>query len=224
MPTDHSDYIHRQARMDAQYQAACKKLSPEQCAAMERSGVRGEADMTGLLGLKSSKLGVDKDAAEIGVNSITASVTVDFAAVVDTARDLLREHLGLSAELATKIDAWHKDRVKHENDQQRARLLFRMIGMLLMPGNVMLRVHALAHASRMSKEFELRSLRHSAEICNVTVEAVRKVAWKWVALLGFPPLEGAKSEEAKRKYSEDKKSNHWRKQKVCKGQLLTKKH
>jgi len=99
-----------------------------------------------------------------------------------------------------------------------------MIGLLLMPGNVMLRVHALAHASRMSKEFDLRSLRHSSEICKVTVEAVRKIAWKWVALLGFPPLEGAKSEEAKKKYSEDKKKNHWRKQKVCKGQSLVKKN
>ena len=218
------DYIIRQKSMDAEYRQAFNILSPELRAAMERSGIKAEADVTGLLGLRGSKLSVEKDAAEIAENSIEASVIVDMAAHVDTVPDLLREQFGFTTEMANKIHAWHNARVQHEVDQQRARLLFRMVGLLLMPGNVMLRVHALAHASRMSKEFELRSLRHSAQICNVTVEAVRKVAWKWVELLGFPPLEGAKSETAKKKYSEDKKTNHWRNQKVCKGQLLTKKH
>jgi hypothetical protein len=48
---------------------------------------------------------------------------------------------------------------------------------------------------------------------------MRRVAWKWVEQLGLPPLEGAKSEEAREAYSKDKKSNHWRTKKCTLPQL-----
>jgi len=87
-------YIERQKAMDAQYRKAFEDLTPEQRVAMERGGVKGVADMTGLLGLGGSKLAVEKDAAKIAENSIAASVSVDMAAKVDTVPDLLRGNSG----------------------------------------------------------------------------------------------------------------------------------
>jgi hypothetical protein len=98
--------------------------------------------------------------------------------------------------------------------------LNRVIGFFLQPGNLLVRAHALAHAARMAAISGLRSLRHSSEVCKVSVEAVRKVAWKWVELLKLPPLEGAKSDQAREKYRQDKQTNHWRSQ-TCSAENLS---
>jgi len=99
------DYISRQKAMDAQYRKAFENLTPEQRAAMERGGVKGEADMTGLIGLRGSKLAVEKDAAEMAENSITASVTVDMAARVDIRKQLKRLSAAVRNIRVTKVSA-----------------------------------------------------------------------------------------------------------------------
>jgi hypothetical protein len=139
----------------------------------------------------------------------------DMAAAVDTVTDQLQEEFDLTRVQAVRIAAWHTAHVSTEVQRQIALLLLRIIGFFMLPGNLLIRAHALAHAARMATMNGFKSLRDSAGACGVSVEAIRKIAWKWVAMLGLPPLDGAKSTEARAKYSADKKTNHWRHQK-CK--------
>ncbi len=181
-------------------------------------------------------VGRREDAGEMAEHHADFRSNPDIAAAVDSLADQLREQFGLTSPAAAqfgisgaqldaflrfqlrqceRIAAWHEEQVRLENQRQAAMTLGRVVGFLLLPGNLRLRAHGLAHAARMAKRNGLTSLRASAIACGVTQTAMCNVAWKCVELLGLPPLEGAKSGEAKEKYRNDKKTNHWRTQK-CK--------
>lgn len=152
----------------------------------------------------------DDDAAVLFENSAAHSTPELATAAADRLPDLLAEKFALTSEQARGIVEWHQERLKAEVAQETSTVLQRVIGFFLLADNAKLAAHALAHAARMAKLTGFSSLRKSAEAIGVSPEGIRKVAWKWVELLGLPPLEGAKSAEARAAYSEDKKTNHWR--------------
>ena len=235
MNADFSDYTGRQSARDAEYLAAWEKLTPEERAAMAAAGVRGPhcahssksvRCRFAAAGMKATdddgagreSLGGSDDATSLYNNSAALSMRVVTASELP---EELAERFGMvlpERERAAFI-VWHAQQVWEEVQRENAVLLRRLIGLFLEPGNLRIRVHALAHAARMAVAMGIRSMRHSAEMIRedgeeATVESVRKVAWRWVTLLDLPPLEGAKSDEAREAYRKDKLSNkHWRKQK-----------
>ncbi len=221
------DYEARRRAMDREYQEAWAKLSPAMLAKMARMGINGGKD-----GGPGPLEPVDReeaerdlcredDAAVLFENSTRMSTLVDFAGEVDRLPWLLRETFGLDEEQAEGLAAWHLATVERQVKMELSLKLNRVIGFFLQPGNLLVRAHALAHAARMAAISGLNSLRHSSKICGVSVEAVRKVAWRWVELLELPALEGAKSAEAKEKYRQDKLDNHWRSQ-TCDAESMEK--
>ncbi len=219
------DYSERQYQRDAEYLEACDawiaNASSREIEKMKELGLAHTNPKTGQLvladvaGKPSNDVCCDGDAAQLFENSLRSAEWSDVSVAVDKLPDLLAEQFGLSPEKARALADWHANRVNAEVSRETALQLNRVIGFYLQPGNIKVRTHALAHAARMAALSGLRSLRHSAQLCEVSVEAIRKVAWRWVELLELPPLEGSKSAEACKRYSEDKMTNHWRKQKVC---------
>jgi len=240
---DSSDYALRQKERDAEYSAACrdwvKTAAPEDLEAMRVAGVAREVQhrngkrelvaedrdevATGRMDGDRVFLGREDDlmVALERWNEAGMFVEVDFAGGADKLPDLLRERFGVTREQADGIAAMVSGLIRREVSAESGLMLRRAIGFFLLPGNLLVRAHALAHAARMAAASGFRSLRHSAQECGVSVEAVRKVAWTWVKVLNLPPLEGAKSDEARARYREDKKTNHWRNQKCKKGSKLT---
>jgi hypothetical protein len=152
----------------------------------------------------------DDDAAVLFENSAILSTPELITVSADKLPNLLAEKFDLTEGQAEGIVAWHQERLKAEIAQETSSILRRVIGFFLLADNAKICAHALAHAARMARLTGFSSLRRSADAIGVSVEGIRKVAWKWVELLGLPPLEGAKSPEAKARYSADKKTNHWR--------------
>lgn len=164
---------------------------------------------------------MDGDAAELFENSTCLSATPDMAASVDKMPDLLAEHFGLNEKQGLGVSLFIARHVKLEVHRATSLMLYRAVGYLLAPGNLLLRAHGMAHAARLAMSWAgIRSLRHSAQIISeklgdkISVEAVRKAALHWIKLLELPPLENAKSDAAKESYRQDKLTNHWR-NKLC---------
>jgi hypothetical protein len=206
------NYDERQRAVDAEYLRAWAALSPAQLAGMKATGVNGPDcghDAAPDRG-RREVVGREDDAG----SERHAGVTVDFAAVVDTRSDRLRERFGLSLVQAKGVSDYIGELIQEELTAQSAQLLARIVGYFLLSSeNLMARAHGLAHAARMSASNGLVSLRHSAKICGCSPEWMRRVAWKWCVTLDLPPLEGAKSPAARAAYSKDKLSNHYRKKK-----------
>ena len=206
------------------YEQECSKflqgMSPEQVAEAKQMGLLHEVHKNGrrtgtyvLADTGREKAGDvcrDDDAAALFENSAVLSTPELITVSADKLADLLAERFDLTAGQAEGIVAWHQERLKVEVAQETSSVLQRVIGFFLLADNAKICAHALAHAARMARLTGFSSLRKSAEAIGVSVEGIRKVAWRWIELLGLPPLEGAKSSEAKARYSEDKKTNHWR--------------
>jgi hypothetical protein len=218
-------YEDQQFQRDQEWRAAWETMAPEQREKLE-SAMAGNSEYpveltsgkvlhetAGERAAQNGRVIVGREGDAVGMCEHHA----DFAQApdlnLDGMPDELREQFGLSDEQARRVANWHSARVNADVQRQVALLFLRIIGFFLLPGNLLVRAHALAHAARMAVSNGFNSLRDSAKACGVSVEAVRKVAWRWVEMLGLPPLEGAKSEAARKKYSEDKIHNHWRHQK-----------
>ena len=237
------DYSLRQKERDAEYVAACKDwvktASSEDLEKAREAGVvrevqhrNGKRELvasahdelaTGRMDGDKVHLGREEDlvVALDRWNEEGMFVEVDFAGRADMLPDLLQERFGVTSEQATGISAMVAGLIRREVSAESGLMLRRAIGFFLLPGNLLVRAHALAHAARMAAASGFRSLRHSAQECGVSPEAVRKVAWTWVKVLNLPPLEGAKSDEARARYRKDKQTNHWRNQKCKTGCKLT---
>ena len=223
------NYVDRQEAEERAYEEACLKwlasMTPaERKKAIEKGVVRvsHEHGKEVLLIAQSPEyigrdVCRDGDAADLFKDTLRLSEPPDTEC--HALPEMLAERFGLDLDQAREIALWHMERVRRQAEAVNSRLLRRVIGYFIQPGNLLIRAHALAHAARMATISGFSSLRQSAEACKVSAEAVRKVAWKWVELLGLPPLDGCKSEEARRRYSEDKKTNHWRHQKCTKEHL-----
>ena len=212
-----NDYSERQRVADAGYREAWKSMPQSTKTELAKAGIVG-ADCGDE---QARRVGLSGDAADLGKNSVLASHEVDFSGAVDKLPDWLMEEFDLTPGQAAGIMEWHEKARAKDEARERSLLLWRMIGFLMQDGNVRIRLHGLAHAARMGRMISvpgfgaLVSLRVSAKVLGVSVEAVRKAAWHWVDLLGLHPLDGAKSEEARESYRRDKQTNHWRSQK-CK--------
>lgn len=211
-----------------QYETECVKMiaamSPEEIERAKSMGLikeeRKHGKKTGRLILSdtgrdnSTDVCKDDDAAVLFENSTVMSVPETVTASTDKLADLLAERFDLTEGQAEGIVAWHAERMKAEVAQETGAVLQRVIGFFLLADNAKMCAHALAHAARMARLTGFSSLRKSAEAIGVSVEGLRKVAWKWIELLKLPPLEGAKSPEARAAYSETQSNKHWRK-KTC---------
>jgi hypothetical protein len=230
------EYELKQARYRAEHASACldwlASSSPEEIQQMMDMGIvrkvrhkNGTEELIAYLSddEPAADLGRAEDLAEMLERWDCEGVSVrqDMAGHIDKLDNWLCEKFGVTPVQAKEIAVWHALAVHRKVRVETALTLRRVIGFFLLPeGSLLVRAHALAHAARMASINGLTSLRHSAELCRVSVEAIRKVAWQWIALLNLPPLEAAKSEEAKERYAEDKKTNHWRTQKCKTGMNL----
>lgn len=219
------DYRITQSRMDREFKAAWDALPPQDRAELEAKmsanreypvlKTRGKvvhetSHAEAAQGLKES-VGRREDAGALAEHHADFREVPDMATAVDHVPDVVRELWTQGGAVA--VAKWHEAQMMEVAARQAASVLGRIVGFFLLPGNLRLRAHGLAHAGRMAKRNGLGSLRDSADACGVTPTAMCNVAWKCVEILGLPPLENAKSEAAKASYRKDKNTNHWRKQK-----------
>lgn len=174
-----------------------------------------------------SAVGRDEDAVEMASRRRDFSTDADMESL-DTHADELMERFGLTAKAAQAIAGECAQKVNRALMEVRAEQLARIVGFLLAGGeNPLAKIHALMHAiPAMARLNNVRSLRHSAEICKaagvkVSVEWISRLRERWCRTLGIPvPPESTKSGEAIAKYSQNAQTNHWRK-KICTTQTTT---
>lgn len=210
-----------------EYAAECERylstLSPEEVERMKAMGLLHQERKNGKptgnwvladTGLQPAKDTCEKDdAATIFGDSTKLSETPDMAREVDRLADMLMERFALDSRRAKRLARLHKGMVQREVRRETSLQLLRVIGFFMLPGNLLIRAHALAHAARMAASSGFTSLRESARATGASVEAIRKVTWKWIELLKLPSLEGAKSAEARESYRNSANTKHWRHQK-----------
>jgi hypothetical protein len=204
-------YEDRQRVRDEEYCKAWEALPPSKREQLLNHGLTADCDRDPAPDRgRREVVGREHDASED--LETHGGVEVDYAEACDSLADKIQQEFGpMSRDQAERIAAFMAERAQAALIEQSSLILARIVGFFLLSSdNLQARAHALAHAARMAARNGLRSLRHSAEVCGVSPEWMRKVAWKWVEQLGLPPLEGAKSEEAREAYSKDKKTNHWR--------------
>jgi hypothetical protein len=176
----------RQGALDRQYVEAFKELPPGLRAQMESLGIKGpcldrEAPEGGRLVIARAG-----DASELYEGRLAERV--DFAASVDKLADELAERFQVAAPTAARLAAFMEQRIREAGEQRISLALARIVGFFLTGSeNLQARAHGLAHACRMASINGFPSLRRSAEVCNVSVEWLRRVAWKWCALLNLTP-------------------------------------
>jgi hypothetical protein len=202
-------YLERQSILDAQYRRAWEELSADQRESLAAAGIDGPDCGRDPAPDQGREIVCREDAAVIGDRH--CGEEIDFAAAVDQLGDELAQNFGVTPQQGAALAAFIERRINDALMERHSLMLARVVGFFLAGSeNLQARAHGLAHAARMAPLNGLRSLRHSAELCNVSVEWLRRVAWKWCDLLELPPLEGAKSAEARAAYSKDKQTNHWR--------------
>jgi hypothetical protein len=205
-------YIERQAALDAQYRRAWDELSVEERSALAAAGIDGPDCGREPAPDQGREVVCREDAAVICDRH--CGVEIDYAAAADGLADQLAEDFGVTAAQAEALAKFIEGRTNDALRERHSLMLARIVGFFLAGSeNLQARAHGLAHAARMASLNGLRSLRHSALLCGVSVEWMRRVAWKWCDLLELPPLEGAKSAEARAAYAHDKRTNHWRNKK-----------
>jgi hypothetical protein len=230
------NYAERQAQKDAAYHKQCDEflaqLTPEQLAEYKRRGLvriirkKGQPERLVLADDGSSiakDTCVEGDAADLFANHAPSADWHNIPGSGEDLVDVIAEKFDVSRAVAEAVAMWHRGDITVRVQVETATLLQRIIGFFLLPGNdLRIRAHALAHAARMAPLAGFSSLRESSRAIGCSTEAIRKVAWEWVELLNLPPLEGAKSPEARAKYTEDKLTNHWRNQKCTPENLKSK--
>lgn len=212
------DSIETQRRADARYLKAWDEMPAPMRDRITARGIKGPDTGRDPAPDRGRKEVVGREHDITEDLETHAGTEVDFAAACDTLADQIMEQFApLTPKQAEELAKFMAERADAALKEQGAIFLARIVGFFLLSSdNLTARAHGLAHAARMSRRNGLGSLRDSAKVCNVSHEWMRKVAWKWCELLGLPPLENAKSPEAKKAYSEDKKTNHWRNRKCSK--------
>ena len=207
--SDHE--IQRQYMRDTEYRRAWEALTPEQVAEMAAVGIKSHDCDREPAPYRGERVIVGRD-GDIGtLCDRSGGVEVDFAGSVDKLSDHLAEDFGVTRLQAVKLAAFIEARTKDALTERSALLLARIVGFFLIGSdNLQARAHGLAHAARMARRNGLLSLRHSAKLCGVSPEWMRRVAWRWCDTLDLPPLEDAKSPAARASYRHDKLTNHHR--------------
>lgn len=244
-------YETTQEKQDKEWREAWKNLPPEERKRIE-DGLKAASEYP--VQMVRHKVGVNGHAhiqsfvlhetatafaAEDGRNAVgrdedavlMASRHRDFSTdsnmeSLDTHADELMEKHGLRADVARAIAEDCAEKVRRASTEVKAEQLARIVGFLLSGNeNPLAKLHALMHAiPSMARLNNVRSLRHSAEICKeagvaVSVEWISRLREKWCAMLQIPvPAESTKSAEAIAKYTDNAKKNHFRK-KICKTQI-----
>lgn len=149
--------------------------------------------------------------------------TPDMADSLDSHIDFIIEKHGIQHAGFIKTIAEELKRPMHEEiTKNQAEVLGRIAGYLIYmeseKGNLLARLHALLHAiPRFAVRAGFPSMRASAKVCKVSPEWMRRKRDQWCILLGInPPSAGCKTPEAKAKYSENARNNHWRNQRYKK--------
>ncbi len=130
---------------------------------------------------------------------------------IDDFGDFLAQKFGIKLETAKAMTAFIVDLVGVESGKGKATLLNRIVGTLLRPGNPVVRIWALAFASGLN---EMNGLGHNqvdgARRIGTTRSNFNKEHRAWMELLELPRSSSSKSDEARARYSKDKKAKHWR--------------
>lgn len=141
---------------------------------------------------------------------IIETTQADLASEIDTVAEELCEEFDLNPGQAEGIVEWHLARVDAETLEKVALRVGRVVGWLMRPGNVNVRVHGLAHALRLNALSGIRNLRASAKECGCTVANVSKYRVEAIELLELGDSFYGKSPEARAKYAAIQTGeNHW---------------
>jgi len=213
----------RQARQDAEYRRAINELSPSERRSLIASLTPNEQAK-----INAHERFADQQAAlaavllgsyESGQGSKDVSEWVDLAAAA-VARavplaDVLAETFDLPPALTGPLVAWMERHIDQEAEKRRALTLNRIVGGLLRPGNPVVRTHCLAIAAQLDELNNLgyRSLTQAGQKLNTGKANMSKGVNEWCDLLALPRPPMLKSQAARERYSADKKTNHWRKNK-----------
>jgi hypothetical protein len=146
------------------------------------------------------------------VNYQVQSISVDFAAAIDTVEDELCERFDLTEEQAKQIAEWHFDELESNKDYASSKTLQLIAGGLLEKGNIKIKTLGLIFAGGFNLLNGWKSERDAARMTGFTVAAINQAKDYWVQLLGIP-RQNSKSQEACSKYRENGLSNHWRRKK-----------
>jgi hypothetical protein len=147
---------------------------------------------------------------------LTSAHTPDMCDL-DTYVDTLVEKYGGSNEkLIRSVAEDLRKPMEEENERCRGMMLGRVVCYLVRSeaNNVLARVHQLLHAiPRLATQMGYGSMRKSARACRVSPEWIKRGRDEACEVIGIPiPTEGQKSQEARDKYRENAKKNHWRNQ------------
>lgn len=223
-------YIDDQFRRDREWREAWETLTPEKRAELER-GLHANPEYPVERHHEVSSAPAELSGREVVGREDDATTLCDlhpeFAhwpnmeGTLDTLADELCERHGIDLEVARAIACECDERVKRAEMAAHSLLLGRMAGFLMAGSeNPLARIHALLHAiPGLARINGVRSMRHSAELCTeagfkCTVEWISRLRARWCETLGIPvPAESTKSDAARRKYSENTKERHWRRQK-----------
>ena len=226
-----TDYSSVQGLRDAEARAAWDALPGEERARIERGlmeateypvSVRTDArGVRHVVHESSHEPCCSKSKEVVGFSDdVAVSVDLDTELAVEpvfdeeAVSDFLSEQFGLSARQGCEVADWYLKAVRGAVMAEAGAMLGQVIGMFLLPGNLELKAHALAHAAHMAESNGLPSMRESARRCNVSQEGIRQAVKKWQSLLGLPEVKGAKSAEACEHYKAAALSKHWRNRKV----------
>ncbi len=139
--------------------------------------------------------------------------TPDLAESLDSIADQWAEETkGMNAAQAARWCAKkHEELSKGEQQTDSAIKLLRIVGELIAPGNIALRIECLAIASNLSALNGIKSQTEVAKKHGVTRAAVSKNVIKWQSLLNLPKSPFQKTEKARESYRKVATEKHWRK-------------
>lgn len=169
------------------------------------------------VGLAKPHLDGESRALPFEEGRTSVSYTPDMAAEIDSEVDDIIAIVGMQNErVIRQVYEIMKERQKQEVEKEAAMLLGSIAGYMIksIGKQIMPRIHGMLHAvPRLAGANGFPSLRASARATGVSTTWICKERDNWCTILSLPvPEEGKKSEEAKEKYSENGKNNHWRKQ------------
>lgn len=202
------------ARYESEYNDWIRTMNPEQRRALNAMGVEQPDFADGMV--FESKREVRLDAR----TDHYAGTACDPEPIEDSMEDGLAEQFGLTARQARGIADWHRGRMEEEQRQAKAFLLQRVVAGLIHPGNVRVRVGALAFATDLAALNGWRTQDEFAKSESVSRQAVSKLTKWWQRQLELMPSRFMKSEEACATYSEAAKKKHWRGKKMQPGAFL----
>ena len=195
--------IEDQDRRDDEYEKAWKDAPESFLKSAGKLGMKAEPER---------RAGSCSIAFEEGRD--TVSHTPDFAEYIDSTVEKLIEKHG-NEKLVREIVASLEEPMKLESYRTQAGAIIRVVSWKLQcpKGTARARIHGVMHSiPGLPQSANIRSLRESAKICNVSPEWMKQARDQACEWLGLPvPANEKKSDEAKAKY---RLRTHWRHAKV----------